>query len=1467
MAIEPTLNKIERINVHFVLISDEAKENCSDILSQCAKRICTLNVRNDWISGTDCLKLNNFSKCDVFVLDRFNGNVFDHLSHHASKCLIVSPEFLIQCISEHKPIPYSTYPVFSFAMHGLFITFSSVLKNEKDEAKKQIQYMCGNYSDDLIVGITHLVVSNIMSRKYYKACEYGIPLMTFDWIQSVWRDSCADITVRAVDHKYDYYKCPLFYKMNITISSLDEDERKNIVNIINKNGGIWSSKILPGNTNALVSISNACPIVADARKRGIPCVKPSWILECVEKNYAVPFNQHLLRDPSARSSITNKGNECLPADVNFSMVKNGTDYVGLPVVVTTVASNGIKSLTSSKVSSVTYTTPKKQSSDRRYRQTLNDIVLNDVKKCGPILDGCKVFLSGFSQSDDDKLRSILNYSGALRFDDLNETITHVIIGNFSTSIVEKLNSLHNSPHVVKLDWLKDSIDRGHIVPEFEYQFGNTSFKNEQKLPAEHQSPLSKKGLEILTPEKNRNEVAMPLKKFPADADQHLINEYSQPLEIRKSLNFANVPTADDEPKTSNNDNNMNCCNDTVGDKEDSVLCNVAAAGNDDGDDSESTTTTEYLNGTDFFKDLLFKVINHDCATTNKIRDKIINYGGRVIDAASQTIADYVIIPIGNANLKQSFPWSKVVTFLWLNECVHNKMVMPVSYHHEPLNIPQFDTLPLSGCVLTFSQYELAEKMFLEHISVALGARCQDVLSKKDNKMANAAKTTHLICEIENGDKYKAAKKWNLPIVKKTWLLNCFKCREKLHPAEYVLCDNDNSNTTNKSDRSDLSNRIVVVNASTEQDDQKIKSKHPTSLGENRDSTTVDNVQKNYGNGDNAECDRRRLSSPATYKDMRPQFHSTMMMKPAAESNKCQSHSTWIKPDEPLFHSTAVQSPATQRRKNKLKYNNNNRSNSSNDNSFDQCSPFPPLKHLAYISANHTPTTTTTKQQKEQHICDKNDPEVEIQITTHCTNTSTICAVITTNSNSKTNISTTFSTTISVSPSAAALFGCNKPAITVTKPSVIADTGHSDVDTNNDIAVNDDDDDIDEATGSKSKIEQLSTPDGLLQQVKEISQLLTNASLLNKANEIDEPPTKVMYPFENFHRREKRKPEQQAKPKVDWLDTCNFYKRMRPGLKCPRASQFNHRHDALGLHLSESQINNNDNDDERNENRADEKNPTTDIVQQQNDDRNQQTAADLSSKIKEIEQEKNEEAEDGSAIEAEGEKNFVLSNFSDYTEKCQIENAIKKLGGNIVTCSGFDNAITHLITKKLIKSEKILCCIASGKWVLHPAFIEESERHMRFLREADYEWGNPCFGKNNVTSQQLAESAVRWREKISSSRQQCEQPIIDYSKGAFAGMKATFWADSTRTAVFTRLIEAGGGIVLPASKTLEATHLFIDNEQKYLTSMPFSLSALAKNYVHALPVTYINDHLTLNPVPKPELCYIDAYKKFCFNKSQ
>lgn len=37
MAIEPTLNKIERINVHFVLISDEAKENCSDILSQCAK--------------------------------------------------------------------------------------------------------------------------------------------------------------------------------------------------------------------------------------------------------------------------------------------------------------------------------------------------------------------------------------------------------------------------------------------------------------------------------------------------------------------------------------------------------------------------------------------------------------------------------------------------------------------------------------------------------------------------------------------------------------------------------------------------------------------------------------------------------------------------------------------------------------------------------------------------------------------------------------------------------------------------------------------------------------------------------------------------------------------------------------------------------------------------------------------------------------------------------------------------------------------------------------------------------------------------------------------------------------------------------------------------------------------------------------------------------------------------------------
>lgn len=44
------------------------------------------------------------------------------------------------------------------------------------------------------------------------------------------------------------------------------------------------------------------------------------------------------------------------------------------------------------------------------------------------LDGCKIFVSGFKPALNEKLCRILNSGGAIRFNNLTDAVTHVIVG-------------------------------------------------------------------------------------------------------------------------------------------------------------------------------------------------------------------------------------------------------------------------------------------------------------------------------------------------------------------------------------------------------------------------------------------------------------------------------------------------------------------------------------------------------------------------------------------------------------------------------------------------------------------------------------------------------------------------------------------------------------------------------------------------------------------------------------------------------------------------------------------------------------------------------------------------------------------------------------------------------------------------------------------------------------------------------
>jgi len=59
--------------------------------------------------------------------------------------------------------------------------------------------------------------------------------MTDEWVDAVWEESIVRNIV-STDDKFNKYKCPPFYKLEITTSGLEGVEREKIASLIDENG-------------------------------------------------------------------------------------------------------------------------------------------------------------------------------------------------------------------------------------------------------------------------------------------------------------------------------------------------------------------------------------------------------------------------------------------------------------------------------------------------------------------------------------------------------------------------------------------------------------------------------------------------------------------------------------------------------------------------------------------------------------------------------------------------------------------------------------------------------------------------------------------------------------------------------------------------------------------------------------------------------------------------------------------------------------------------------------------------------------------------------------------------------------------------------------------------------------------------------------------------------------------------------
>lgn len=343
--------------------------------------------------------------------------------------------------------------------------------------------------------MTHVVANTVLSQKYEIAARQRLPVMNQNWVDEVWN---ANLTadVPATDPSFNRCKLPTFHKLSITSTNISTKERERLKKVIEENGGQYTGGFTSDDTNVLLvpRENPASKKFSAAVQYKKYCLIPKWIDDSFKCGYAMPCEKYKVL-PAIKAS-TPERRSLMPAATKFAPDNT------LSSDVSCITNNAIPgNVDETTVSMMENRTPLASIERSRrgtitaasYQEAFNRIDFTNVKKAGAFLDGCKVYLSGFKPADKDKLVKLLNSSGAVRLDELNDQVSHMVVGDHVAVDHATITSKELGATVVKLDWIVESLKMKEPADEQHYLYlpALVQEKNSQHDP-EPPSPSSKK---------------------------------------------------------------------------------------------------------------------------------------------------------------------------------------------------------------------------------------------------------------------------------------------------------------------------------------------------------------------------------------------------------------------------------------------------------------------------------------------------------------------------------------------------------------------------------------------------------------------------------------------------------------------------------------------------------------------------------------------------------------------------------------------------------------------------------------------------------------------------------------------------------------------------------------------------------------------------------------------------------------
>ncbi|KDO32954.1 hypothetical protein SPRG_02647 [Saprolegnia parasitica CBS 223.65] len=287
-----------------------------------------------------------------------------------------------------------------------YIVCSTGLTPEENTGAQGLVHELGmSWDDDLHVGVTHLLAKTVGSDKYKAAIAAGMVVVKPDWLVECSR---AGSIVPTAAHELG-----ILEGLCICTTGLYMEDREMVEQLCDEHRAVYQTDLIFGTTSHLLAEQAGGAKYDAAIAHGIPVVTLQWMAACVEAkalvdedNYRVLADDDVTLDdgPSSSMKLSDELTQCIA-------------------------------------------------------------LLRDEPR-GDFLDGCVLWLPGFSQDILLKMKWLVRFGMGTRYDAYNPSVTHIIadvLGNW-----RHYCDTNSSLEVVSPKWLIESCLAFECRPEAQF---------------------------------------------------------------------------------------------------------------------------------------------------------------------------------------------------------------------------------------------------------------------------------------------------------------------------------------------------------------------------------------------------------------------------------------------------------------------------------------------------------------------------------------------------------------------------------------------------------------------------------------------------------------------------------------------------------------------------------------------------------------------------------------------------------------------------------------------------------------------------------------------------------------------------------------------------------------------------------------------------------------------------------------